>query len=84
MPRPPSSKGLTILSQAIRQLPPLASLLPFHKKLLILSIALMHHLGTLNAISKYTGIDSFLNHYKNFGLLPFHNLLIDILDSFFY
>jgi hypothetical protein len=57
MPTPPNSNGLAILSQAMRQQPPLASLRPFHKKfLLILSMALILYLGTLSAVRRYTGM----------------------------
>jgi len=45
MPSPPSSSGCMTFPQATKQHPPLASFLPFHKKLLILSIAWMNHLG---------------------------------------
>ncbi|KAG2617813.1 hypothetical protein PVAP13_3NG258010 [Panicum virgatum] len=57
IPSPPRSRGLMTFSHATKQLPPLISFLPFHKKLLlILSTARMNHLGTLIAISRYIGM----------------------------
>jgi len=50
IPSPPRSIGLMILSQATKQLPPLALFLPVQRNpLLILSTARKNHLGTLIA-----------------------------------
>ena len=57
IPSPPWSNGLVTFMQTTRQHPPLAWACPFQiSPFLNLCIALMNHLGTFRAISRYTGM----------------------------